>query len=96
MQIHLAKAHRTILLPNTIELDTKMPVVVPVAARTEFSPDGDHQADTVTIRFTLSEPAHVLVYLGEQAADPQPVAHDARRGHLVRPDRRAPAPARGR
>jgi hypothetical protein len=66
VQIHLAKAHRTILLPNTIELDTKTPVVVPVAARTEFSPDGDHQADTVTIRFTLSEPAHVLVYLGNR------------------------------
>ena len=51
---------------NTIELDTKPPVVIPVPNRTEFSPDGDHQADSVTIRFTLSEPAHVLVYLGDR------------------------------
>ena len=69
MEIHLADAHRTILLPtpqNSIELDTKTPVVIPVANRTEFSPDGDHQADAVTIHFTLSEPAHVLVYLGDR------------------------------
>ena len=66
VQIHLAKAHRTILVPNTIELDTKMPVVIPTANRTAFSPDGDHQADSVTIHFTLSEPAHVLVYLGDR------------------------------
>jgi hypothetical protein len=66
VQIHLADAHRTILLPNTIELDTTIPVVVPVANRTAFSPDGDHQADSVTIHFTLSEPAHVLVYLGDR------------------------------
>ena len=64
VQIHLAKARRTILLPNTIELDTKTPEVFPVVNRTEFSPDGDHQADSVTIRFTVSEPAHVLVYQG--------------------------------
>jgi len=69
VEIHLADAHRTILLPtpqNTIELDTKTPVVIPVVNRTEFSPDGDHQADAVTIHFTLSEPAHVLVYLGDR------------------------------
>jgi hypothetical protein len=66
VQIHLANAHRTILLPNTIELDTKLPVVIPMATRTDFSPDGDHQADSVTIHFTLSEPAHVLVYLGDR------------------------------
>jgi hypothetical protein len=66
VEIHLARAHRTILLPNTIELDTKTPEVFPVLSRTEFSPDGDHQADSVTIRFTLSEPAHVLVYHGDK------------------------------
>jgi hypothetical protein len=69
VEIHLADAHRTILLPtpqNTIELDTKTPVVIPKANRTAFSPDGDHQADSVTIHFTLSEPAHVLVYLGDR------------------------------
>lgn len=64
VQIRLASAHRTILLPNPIELDTKTPDVLPVLNRTEFSPDGDHQADSVTIHFTLTEPAHVLVYQG--------------------------------
>ncbi len=44
----------------------RRPIVIPVPNRTEFSPDGDHQADSVTIHFTLSEPAHVLVYLGDR------------------------------
>ena len=84
VQIHLAKAHRTILLPNTIELDTKTPVVIPMANRTEFSPDGDHQADSVTIHFTLSEPAHVLVYLGDRLLIRSRSHTTQRRGHLVR------------
>ena len=66
VQIHLASQHRTIVLPNRIVLDTKTPDVLPVPNRTEFSPDGDHQADSVTIHFTLTEPAHVLVYLGDK------------------------------
>ena len=66
VQIHLARAHRTILLPNEIALDTEVPKILPVANRTVFSPDGDHQADAVTIRFTLSEPAHALVFLGDR------------------------------
>jgi hypothetical protein len=31
--------------------------------REEFSPDGDGQADFVRIKYELSKPAHVLVYL---------------------------------
>jgi FlgD Ig-like domain len=66
VEIHLASAHRTILLPNTIALDTETPTILPVPNRTVFSPDGDHQADSVTIHFTLSEPAHVLVFIGDR------------------------------
>ncbi|HUJ92095.1 MAG TPA: FlgD immunoglobulin-like domain containing protein [Gaiellaceae bacterium] len=66
VEFHLTSAHRTILLPNTIALDTEIPRVVPVPNRIVFSPDGDHQADSVTIHFVLSEPAHVLVYLGNR------------------------------
>jgi hypothetical protein len=66
VQIHLAKAHRTVLLPNPIALDTVTPKILPVPNRTVFSPDGDHQADSVTIHFTLSEPAHALVFLGDR------------------------------
>jgi hypothetical protein len=63
-QIHLAEAHRTILLPNPIALDTAKPQVTDArAVRGEFSPDGDHQADTVTLRYSLSKEAHVVVFL---------------------------------
>jgi FlgD Ig-like domain len=64
MEIHLANQHRTILLPNPIVLDTKPPAVLDAGAvRGAFSPDGDHQFDTVTIHYRLSEDAHVLVFL---------------------------------
>ena len=63
-EIHLANQHRTILLPNPIALETKLPAVLDAGAvRSAFSPDGDHQSDTVTIHYKLSEDAHVLVYV---------------------------------
>jgi hypothetical protein len=62
-QIHLAKRHTTIVLPNKIVLDTVPPEVVATPNRPAFSPDGDHQADSVVIRYTLSEDGHVNVYL---------------------------------
>jgi len=63
-EIHLVDAHRTILLPNPIALDTARPLVTDAhAVRGAFSPDGDHQADTVTLRYSLSKEAHVLVFL---------------------------------
>ncbi len=64
-QIHLGREHRTILMPSPIVLDTKPPRVVSVAAsRPTVSPDGDHVGDSVKLRYRLSEPARVLVYLG--------------------------------
>lgn len=64
MEIHLAKQRRTILLPNPIGLESKLPVVLDAGAvRPVFSPDGDHQSDTVSIHYKLSESAHVLVFL---------------------------------
>jgi hypothetical protein len=64
VQIHLRGQHRTILLPNRIALDTAPPKVDEVSTpRPRFSPDGDHRADDTTIRYSLSEPAHALVYL---------------------------------
>lgn len=63
-QIHLAQAHRTILLPNPILLDTTRPQVTGArAVPSEFSPDGDHQADKVSLHYSLSKPAHVLVFV---------------------------------
>jgi hypothetical protein len=66
VEVHLVAGHRTILLPNEIELDTRAPTVRAVPNRRVFSPDGDHQADFVTVHFTVSEPAHVLLYLGRR------------------------------
>jgi flagellar hook assembly protein FlgD len=64
VQIHLAARHRTILLPNQIVLDTTPPEIEAATPnRLKFSPDGDHQADAVSVAYTLSKPAHVLVFL---------------------------------
>ncbi len=64
VQIHLEGQHRTILLPNRIRLDTTAPEVIDARPnRAQFSPDGDQLADSVSIRYVLSEPAHALVYL---------------------------------
>jgi hypothetical protein len=63
-KVHLARARRTILLPNKVALDTTPPV--PHGAepnRRVFSPDGDHQSDSVRIAYRLSEPAHAALYL---------------------------------
>jgi hypothetical protein len=63
-EVHLANQHQTIVLPNRIELDTTKPLVKNATLNREaFSPDGDGQADFVRIKYELSKPAHVLVYL---------------------------------
>jgi flagellar hook assembly protein FlgD len=64
VQIHLDAQHRTILLPNRTVLDTVPPEIEAATPnRTQFSPDGDHQADSVAVHYALSERAHVLVSL---------------------------------
>jgi hypothetical protein len=66
-EIHLARQHRTILLPNRIRLDTRPPEVQSVHVNRDFfSPDGDKQADFVRITYELSKPAHVLLYLDDE------------------------------
>ena len=65
VKIHLLQQHQTIVLPNKILLDTRPPDVVSVTPnREDFSPDGDKQADFVRLTYTLSKPAHLLLYLG--------------------------------
>jgi hypothetical protein len=66
-EIHFARQHRTILLPNPIRLDTLPPTVVDFGAgRATISPDGDHVGDSIRIRYTLGEPGHVRIYLGSR------------------------------
>jgi hypothetical protein len=64
MEVHFANQHRTILIPNPIVAESKLPAVLDAGAvRPGFSPDGDHQSDTVTIHYRLSEDAHALVFV---------------------------------
>lgn len=67
MEVHFESQHRTILIPNPIILESKLPAVLDagVAPKT-FSPDGDGQFDHVTIHYRLSEEAHVLVSVDGQ------------------------------
>lgn len=65
VKIHLERQHQTIVLPNTILLDTKPPEILAATPNREtFSPDGDKQADFVRINYSLSKQAHVILYLG--------------------------------
>jgi hypothetical protein len=62
VEIHLSRQHRTILFPDRIRLDTTVPQVLDASPnRMQFSPDGDHLADSVSIHYVLSEPAHAVV-----------------------------------
>ncbi|HEY2074061.1 MAG TPA: FlgD immunoglobulin-like domain containing protein [Gaiellaceae bacterium] len=64
MEVHFANQHRTILIPNPIVLESKLPAVLDAGVTPKaFSPDGDHQFDTVEIHYKLSEDAHAVVSL---------------------------------
>ena len=62
-RVHLAGEHRTILLPNQIAVDTKVPHIS--LTRTSLkvvSPDGDAIDDYLTVFFHTSEPARAVLY----------------------------------
>jgi hypothetical protein len=60
-RVHLA--HRTILLPNPIAVDTKPPLIsLTRTSLTEVSPDGDTRHDYLTVFFHTSEPARAALY----------------------------------
>jgi hypothetical protein len=63
-EVHLANAHRTILLPNRIVLDTKIPQVLSASSAKSvlFAAPGR----SVAIRYAFSEPAHAVVYVRGQ------------------------------
>jgi FlgD Ig-like domain len=63
-QVHLAREHRTIVLPNPIRLDTKAPQIRFLSARPPvFSPDGDFQREYVRLRYATSEQARAILYV---------------------------------
>ena len=62
-RVHLANQHRTILLPNPIVVDTKVPQIS-LSGRnlTVVSPDGDARHDYLKVLFRTSEPARAELY----------------------------------
>jgi len=62
-RVHLANAHRTILLPNPIVVDTKVPQISLTGRNlTVVSPDGDARHDYLKVLFKTSEPARAELY----------------------------------
>ncbi|MDQ2985004.1 MAG: hypothetical protein M3R70_13945 [Actinomycetota bacterium] len=63
-RIHLAKQRRTILLPNPIHADTTSPQASLVSLLPRvISPDRDGRRDSLTARYTSSEPSRVRLYV---------------------------------
>jgi hypothetical protein len=68
--VHLRSEHRTITLPNPIRLVTAPPRVAPPThlLRATISPNGDGRHDAIEIPYTLSGPAHAVLFVdGRQA-----------------------------
>ncbi len=62
-RVHLAAAHRTILLPNPIVVDTRKPSIAQRGQSLRvFSPDGDYRLDYLTVGFRASEPVRAVLY----------------------------------
>ena len=63
-RVHLADQHRTIDLPNEMQVDTTAPriSIVSLAPRT-ISPNGDGRNDRVRIAYKTTEPAHAILYV---------------------------------
>jgi hypothetical protein len=63
-RVHLAREHRTIVLPNTIRMDARPPLIRLVSALPHvFSPDGDFRRDFVRLQYQTSERARAVLYV---------------------------------
>jgi hypothetical protein len=63
-RVHLATAHRTIVLPNPIRVDTTPPKITSAGFfPAVLSPDGDHRRDLLRVRYKVDEPAHALLFV---------------------------------
>lgn len=64
LQLHLARRHQTITLPNTIQVKTTAPsITIKRVVPRVFSPDHDGRAEYVTISFSVSASARPLLYV---------------------------------
>lgn len=63
-RVRLADAHRTIVFPNEMKVDTVKPRIEHFAvSRRVFSPDGDGRADGVSVAYELSERGRVRLFV---------------------------------
>jgi hypothetical protein len=63
-RLHLAREHRTILMPNPIRVDPVAPRIALVSLSPRvFSPDGDYRKEKVSIRYRATEPARARLYV---------------------------------
>lgn len=66
-RVHLSAAHRTIVLPNPILVDTHLPRISVVRRNLEVvSPDSDLRRDYLRVFFRTSEPARAVLYAGRR------------------------------
>ena len=64
VQLQLKDEDRMIEFPSTIRADSTPPTVEQIAIKHRvFSPDGDHRADQVNVRYTFSEPAYAILFV---------------------------------
>lgn len=62
-RLHLSAAHRTILMPNRIRVDTTAPRIALSGLNLRvFSPDADYVRDYLRIRYRASEPVRPVLY----------------------------------
>lgn len=65
--VHLGVSHRTIRLPNPIQLDTRPPaIMVKHPLHAVISPDGDGRHDSFTVPYKLSERAHGILLVDDR------------------------------
>jgi FlgD Ig-like domain len=63
-RVHLAREHRTIVLPNPIRADSTRPAIRLVSLTPRvFSPDGDFRREFVRIRYEASERSRAILYV---------------------------------
>ena len=63
-RVHLAREHRTILLPNPIRMDATPPLIQLISVKPRvFSPDGDFRRELVRIRYATNEKARAFLYV---------------------------------
>lgn len=66
-RVHLADQHRTIVLPNPITVETKPPSVTVtswIPRRHVLTPDRNFLHERLEVRYRVTEPAHVILYVG--------------------------------